>query len=105
MASSVKTIGASNQIDCFFEYFFENICLLKGYNDANDLGLHNKSSNTYKNAPNNLRDMQMPVKQRIVEIKPLFVASRQNHFPLWENKYDYLFAQEITPPPPKENMA
>lgn len=98
---SLSTIGASNQIDCFVEYFYENICALKGYDDAFDLALHNKLPGGHKLAPKFV-DIQMPV-QPIFQNRTVFVLSNQNHFPLWDNKYAYLFAQEITPPPPKRN--
>ncbi|WP_447642036.1 MULTISPECIES: hypothetical protein [Chitinophagaceae] len=102
VASTVRTIGASNQIDCFFEYFYEDICALKGYDDAFDTALHNKSSNSHKFAPK-LVDIQMP-EMRLVAVRTSFVQPKQNHFPIWDNKYAYLFAQEITPPPPKVSI-
>ncbi|PZP44502.1 MAG: hypothetical protein DI598_14405 [Pseudopedobacter saltans] len=99
---NTSTIGAANQIDCFVEYFYENICALKGYDDVFDLALHNsKLPNGHKLAPKFV-DIEMPV-QLVLDNKTVFVSSNQNHFPMWDNKYDYLFAQEITPPPPKRN--
>ncbi len=103
MAHSLSTIGASNQIDCFLEYFYEDICNLQGYNDVFDTGLHNKSAGSHKFVPK-LLDIQMPMQRMVVVSKTNFRISKQNHFPLWDNKYDYLFALEITPPPPKRNI-
>jgi|GEM_PF-6995096 len=98
-----KTIGASNQIDCFFEYFYEDICAFDSYNDAHDLALHNKLPIGHKLAPKFV-DIQMPVQPVFTSTKTFFVVSRQNHFPLWDNKYAYLYAQDITPPPPKRML-
>lgn len=93
------SIGAFNQIDCFVEFFCENICAIKDYNDAFDLSLHNKLPSGHKLAPK-FMDIQMPV-FRNFDNKTFVVLYSQNHYPLWDNKYDYLFEQEITPPPPK----
>lgn len=95
-------IGANNQIDCFFEYFFENICSIK-YDDANDLDLHNKSQNGHKSLPK-LIDIQMPVQRLVTIQKASFNTTAQNHFPIWNGRYEYLYAREITPPPPKHSI-
>lgn len=104
MGATVVTIGASNQIDCFFEYFYEDICHLQGYDDAFDQDLNNnKSTSSYKSIFKSL-DFPMPIQYTAIS-KTNFTTAKQNHFPLWDNKYDYLFAQEITPPPPKRSVA
>lgn len=100
MKPSVHTIGATNQIDCFLEFFYENICSIKGYDDPFDTGLANKAPNAYKYTLK-INSISMPECRCQIAKNPTFLVTKQNHFPAWDNKYDYLFAQEIVPPPPK----
>lgn len=94
------SIGAVNQVDCLVEFIYEDICHLKGYDDAYDMALHNKVPGGHKLSPK-FMDFQMPAQPNFAVVKATFNQTGENHFPKWENKYEYLFSQEITPPPPK----
>lgn len=98
MLQDVKSIGSYNQIDCFGEYMCEVVLELdiKYLFPDNELHNHGKGHIAIFKS--------IDIKQPTLPFR--IVAPHENYIPVVHYMplritYDYLFSQEITPPPPK----
>ncbi|QES89009.1 hypothetical protein [Rhizosphaericola mali] len=97
---NLQSIGSFNQIDSFWEFVYENVHHSDSYNDANDEGLHNHAKSHHSLSPKFV-EYTLP-ELKIQGLKPIVFLYKNTQYTIWKNGYNYLYIQNIVPPPPQK---